>query len=67
MSSGGEVVIKITGDDSEYEKKLNGLGTKAKLHTPRPMPLRSKRAATASTTRAQRPHSRRSRCRAAVM
>ncbi len=32
MSSGGEVVIKITGDDSEYEKKLNGLGTKAKLH-----------------------------------
>ena len=36
MSSGGEVVIKITGDDSEYEKKLNGLGTKAKLHTSEP-------------------------------
>lgn len=32
MSSGGEVVIKITGDDSEYEAKLNGLGAKAKLH-----------------------------------
>ena len=30
MSSGGEVVIKITGDDSEYEKKLNGLEKKAK-------------------------------------
>lgn len=32
MSNGGEVVIKITGDDSEYEAKLNGLGAKAKLH-----------------------------------
>ena len=30
MSSGGEVVIKITGDDSEYEKKLNELEKKAK-------------------------------------